>query len=505
MMTTIAMLATDLDPNKKRDASNALDTSNEANKASKSNKGYGIHQSRIPQLFCPTVQATAIPIVQAIPADTDDEMMCGYIEEEDVDDSAPCSNGVTNPFSGPPPLRAPNDINQADKDKVYVRPGYPGIRWKISGGPKAKKLVWKKVCNGQHENGTLCTSSTQAATAYCGAHGGGYPCIEDGCKKTARCKGKPCREHNGEQCEEEGCIKNRAAGPKNFCKTHGGGYNCKEPGCVKNAIKTADGKNDLCSDHGGGRPCKTPGCPTNAQSGSRLCNKCGGGARCVGKGNLPCPKENSAQAGSGLCMKCGGGKRCKGKEGKGCKHESGLAHFPNKEGEERVLCFKCSIDDGAHPPNAPGASFEACDCFHKLEAAYEQRFKRGESSDNRVDLPHIHFDFKTNKWAGSERSNLVDKSNVRPDSFWEPNEEEKKKGIKGIVFQYHGNYWHGYPKWHKLHDPENEKYKKTVAITKLYLEAGYIVREIWACDFLKLKAFQNILSIVCEPTLEDCV
>jgi len=120
------------------------------------------------------------------------------------------------------------------------------------------------------------------------------------------------------------------------------------------------------------------------------------------------------------------------------------------------------------------------------------------------------------KWGeDNERRNLIPNSKVRPDSFWEPTIEEKKMGINGVVFLYHGNHFHGYPPGHLKHDGcfnwiskrnggkrikvcYKDLYEKTEQTTRLYLNHGFIVRVIWGHEYLALSAFTNILSIVHE-------
>jgi len=389
-----------------------------------------------------------------------------------------------------------------------------------------------KRCQATNKDGSPCPTAAHGSTDFCKYHGGGKRCQatnEDGspCPKSAQGSTDFCKSHGGgKRCQaknEDGspCPKS-ALDTTGFCVGHGGGKRCqatKEDGSP--CPTAAKGATEFCVRHGGGKRCKATNedgspCPKSAEGSTDFCKYHGGGKRCQAtkEDGSPCP--TSAEGSTDFCIRHGGGKRCKGKEDGGCPNSQGLAKYPNKQGKQHVLCYDCSIADGAHPPHKPGASLEACQCFDQLESAYKREIGNGVSTETRYELPHTHCDRVAMKWGeDNERRNLIPNSKVRPDSFWEPTIEEKKMGINGVVFLYHGNHFHGYPPGHLKHDGcfnwiskrnggkrikvcYKDLYEKTEQTTRLYLNHGFIVRVIWGHEYLALSAFTNILSIVHE-------
>ena len=90
-------------------------------------------------------------------------------------------------------------------------------------------------------------------------------------------------------------------------------------------------------------------------------------------------------------------------------------------------------------------------------------------------------------WTGSEKYGLVPgHARLHPDGFT-PNYPE---GCKGTVFEYHGDYYHGFPPWHEAHESRvyrdqwgPDLFRNTMERMLLFKDQGYRVLYIWGSDW----------------------
>jgi len=135
----------------------------------------------------------------------------------------------------------------------------------------AETICWeKKSVDGCNKKQRICCSKDGCATkaregGLCAKHGGGKPCIHEGCAKIVSGVSR-CSLHGGSRkrkCGIPGCNKFSQSGGVDLCAAHGGGAKCKIVGCEKRR----SGKG-LCWGHGGGRRCRVKGCQKYPCSGS---------------------------------------------------------------------------------------------------------------------------------------------------------------------------------------------------------------------------------------------
>ena len=75
------------------------------------------------------------------------------------------------------------------------------------------------------------------------------------------------------------------------------------------------------------------------------------------------------------------------------------------------------------------------------------------------------------------------------DGYSEPREDENHKGL---VFQFHGCFWHGCPRCYRINrdvklmcgnETMDDRYEKTCAVSDRIKSSGYMLIEKWECDF----------------------
>ena len=175
------------------------------------------------------------------------------------------------------------------------------------------------------------------------------------------------------------------------------------------------------------------------------------------------------------------------------------AAFPDKDGRKNKLCSAHAVQVGTHVDTGhTGGSYKACRCLCLLEKALD------------IKIQHIHY-ILGGTHAGSEKRGLLpDHPKMRPDGFC----PDPSGQSKGLVYQYHGNFWHGYPPDHPQHSTylENDNsnkwgpdlYNATLAKDKLYVAAGYRVFVVWEHEFnecLRVRCPRSVTSVLREVTL----
>ncbi|CAJ1398829.1 unnamed protein product [Effrenium voratum] len=156
-----------------------------------------------------------------------------------------------------------------------------------------------------------------------------------------------------------------------------------------------------------------------------------------------------------------------------CKICNKLAFYPDEVGRPRQLCAAHSAEVGAHTRSPPGRSRIASECFDALEAEWGYK------------LPfRYRFDTTTGTWSGEEFAGLVPSRNLQPDAY----DPEARK-----IFEFLGNYCHGFPPEHPQHDsfvcvsgrPAAELHAETMARLDLFLAEGFEVVYMWEHDFIQ--------------------
>jgi hypothetical protein len=119
-------------------------------------------------------------------------------------------------------------------------------------------------------------------------------------------------------------------------------------------------------------------------------------------------------------------------------------------------------------------------CFDKLEEylGHPITYRKRYDDDHNI--------------IGAEKHKLLpDHPRLRPDGFVEC----KDGSHKGTVYEYHGDYYHGYPPWHPKHETAvfrgnwgPDMYKQTMDRMQLFKDAGFRVMYIWESDWLSTKA-----------------
>lgn len=97
-----------------------------------------------------------------------------------------------------------------------------------------------------------------------------------------------------------------------------------------------------------------------------------------------------------------------------------------------------------------------------------------------IKLEHIHFN-DDGSCVGEEPSNLVPGRNFKPDGYHLATK---------TVYEFHGNYYHGYPPDHPKHEtlgvsgrPGPELYQSTMDRMKLFKDEGYTVQYAWGHEY----------------------
>lgn len=179
-----------------------------------------------------------------------------------------------------------------------------------------------------------------------------------------------------------------------------------------------------------------------------------------------------------------------------CPCGEGTARYDDADGGKYSLCRSCAIAEGTHPKRIHGASYEACRFFCLLSRMTHGREK----------VPHVHWDRVSGEWNGyKEVEGLVLERKLRPDGFL----ADPTGATKGTVYLYQGNRWHGYPAGHLEHGGEQvfrsartgaekrirnvDLFAKTEANTETYLQAGYVVVQMWEHDFKEAEKQNGLL------------
>ncbi|CAJ1397800.1 unnamed protein product [Effrenium voratum] len=152
-----------------------------------------------------------------------------------------------------------------------------------------------------------------------------------------------------------------------------------------------------------------------------------------------------------------------------CKICNKLAFYPDEAGRPRQLCAVHSAEVGAHVLSSPRRSRIASECFDALEAEWDHK------------LP---FRYRLGTWSGEEVAGLVPSRNLQPDAY----DPEARK-----IFEFLGNYFHGFPPHHPQHDsfvcvggrPAAELHAETMARLDLFLAEGFEVVYVWEHDFIQ--------------------
>ena len=117
-------------------------------------------------------------------------------------------------------------------------------------------------------------------------------CSVQGCTTAAKTRGM-CGKHGNKRCSRSGCATTTQADGSGLCNRHGGGYRCVTPGCTKNVSR-----NNRCTRH---QPVPPPGRSPVSQA--RGIRKRHGSMPCTTTGCTTLARSN------GLCIRHGGG-RC---------------------------------------------------------------------------------------------------------------------------------------------------------------------------------------------------
>ena len=120
----------------------------------------------------------------------------------------------------------------------------------------------------------------------------GATCSVQGCTTAAKARGM-CAKHGNKRCSRSGCATAAQADTSGLCNRHGGGHRCVTPGCAKNVTR-----NNRCIRH---QPTSFPGCSQIPQS--KGITKRHSSNPCTMSGCTTLARSN------GLCTRHGGG-RC---------------------------------------------------------------------------------------------------------------------------------------------------------------------------------------------------
>jgi len=114
------------------------------------------------------------------------------------------------------------------------------------------------------------------------------------------------------------------------------------------------------------------------------------------------------------------------------------------------------------------------------------------------------YDEHRNRLGAEKYGLLPDHPRLHPDGFVAC----EGGSHKGIIYEYHGDYYHGYPPWHPKHETSvfrgkwgPDLYQATVDRMQLFKDAGYRVLYIWESDWLATKkhgASQSIGDVLRE-------
>ena len=151
------------------------------------------------------------------------------------------------------------------------------------------------------------------------------------------------------------------------------------------------------------------------------------------------------------------------------------------------LCIACAGKAGLVAVSSTGVSVEASQCFDAIELQLGMRI------ENSVRIA------RDGTRSGSEKYGLLpDNRLVHPDGFT-PNYPD---GCKGTVFEYHGDYYHGYPPWHDAHESHvfrgrwgPDLYRDTMMRMQLFKDQGYRVLYIWGSDWKRTNARHPDLTL----------
>ena len=151
------------------------------------------------------------------------------------------------------------------------------------------------------------------------------------------------------------------------------------------------------------------------------------------------------------------------------------AAYEDEEGRANKLCAPCAVAAGTHVDTGyTGASYEACRCFCRLQRALKTK------------LPHVHYLLGGGHEGAEQTGLLPEHPQMTPDVFV----SDPTGASRGLVFQFHGNEWHGYPPGHpkaksilKNGMLASEAYEQTNARDRRYLDAGYRVFQVWGHEF----------------------
>jgi hypothetical protein len=439
----------------------------------------------------------------------------------------------------------------------------PTVVYFKAGARCVRQACWAQGCNGRPSFGPVDTFGTQHAI-FCATHCDqnlhedvvSKRCEAPGCeiipsfgpkgtfgKKHAIFCVEHCDQNLHEnvvskRCEAPGCETQSTFGPKGtfggkhaiFCAEHCDqnlhedvvSKRCTAMGCKTRASfgpKGTFGKQHaiFCAEHcdqnlhedAVNRRCEAPGCKTHAYFGPKgmfgwkhaifcathcdqnlhedVVNK-----RCAAPGCKTGPRFGPiGTSGTKHAIYCAEHcdqnlhedvitKRC---TTDGCPKQAQI-HDPDNTSVN--VCKACAGNLGLIAKSKAGASVACSLCFDELEE--ELGVKIGWRVTYHTDCTR----------TGAEKFGLVpSQPRLHPDGYTEPTGDEP-----GIVLEFHGDYYHGYPPWHPKHETSvfrgwwgPTRYKETMERMQLFKAQGLRVLYIWESDWLATKKTGATLAL----------
>ena len=154
-----------------------------------------------------------------------------------------------------------------------------------------------------------------------------------------------------------------------------------------------------------------------------------------------------------------------------------IVHDPNNPSIH--VCVACAGNIGLVAKTRTGASMACSVCFDELELHLGHKITWRE-----------RYDDQCNRLGAEKYGLLRNHPRLHPDGFVECDDGSHK----GTVYEFHGDYYHGYPPWHPKHESVvfcgqwgPDLYKKTLDRMHLFKDDGYKVVYIWESDWLSTK------------------